>query len=56
MALADEWLRDVGVAVTPGLDFDPTEGHRFVRLSYSESPDDIEAAIKRLDSVIRGRV
>jgi aspartate/methionine/tyrosine aminotransferase len=51
--LADEWLEGVGVAVTPGVDFDPAEGHRFVRLSYSESPRDIEAAIRRLDSVIR---
>jgi aspartate/methionine/tyrosine aminotransferase len=51
--LADEWLERGGVAVTPGVDFDPDEGHRFVRLSYSESPRDIEAAIERLDRLIR---
>lgn len=50
--LADEWLEQVGVAVTPGVDFDPAEGHRFVRLSYSESPRDIADAIRRLSSVI----
>lgn len=51
--LADEWLEQVGVAVTPGVDFDPAEGHRFVRLSYSESPRDIEAAIHRLERLVR---
>lgn len=51
--LAERWLDDVGVAVTPGVDFDPAEGDRFVRLSYSESPDDIAAAIDRLDPIIR---
>lgn len=34
-------LHEAGVAITPGLDFDPQEGHRFVRLSYAGS----EAAI-----------
>lgn len=53
LELADRWLEEAGVAVTPGIDFDPAEGHRFVRLSYSESPDDIAAAIDRLDSLIR---
>lgn len=51
--LADRWLDEAGVAVTPGIDFDPTEGRRFVRLSYSESPDDIAAAVTRLDRIIR---
>ncbi|MFP5332814.1 MAG: aminotransferase class I/II-fold pyridoxal phosphate-dependent enzyme [Acidimicrobiia bacterium] len=51
--LADRWLDEAGVAVTPGIDFDPTEGHRFVRLSYSESLEDIAAAIERLDPLIR---
>lgn len=52
--LADRWLEEAGVAVTPGIDFDPEEGHRFVRLSYSESPEDIATAIDRLDPIVRG--
>ncbi len=50
--LADEWLEREGVAVTPGIDFDPTEGHRFVRLSYSESPADVAEAVRRLESLV----
>jgi aspartate/methionine/tyrosine aminotransferase len=50
--VADRWLDEAGVAVTPGIDFDPVEGDRFVRLSYSESPQDVAAAIARLDPLI----
>lgn len=51
--VADLWLDEAGVAVTPGIDFDPAEGHRFVRLSYSESTEDIASAIERLGPLIR---
>jgi aspartate/methionine/tyrosine aminotransferase len=50
--VADRWLDEAGVAVTPGIDFDPVEGDRFVRLSYSESPQDVAAGIARLDPLI----
>ncbi len=50
--VAASWLDEVGVAVTPGIDFDPDQGHRFVRISYSESPDDVLAAIDRLDRLL----
>jgi aspartate/methionine/tyrosine aminotransferase len=50
--VADRWLDEAGVAVTPGIDFDPVEGDRFVRVSYSESPEDVAAAIARLDPLI----
>ncbi len=46
--LCSEWLKELGVAVTPGVDFDPPRGDRFVRFSYSESPDDIAEAVARL--------
>jgi aspartate/methionine/tyrosine aminotransferase len=46
--LCRRWLDDVGVAVTPGVDFDRTAGHRFVRFSYSEATADIEEAMERL--------
>jgi aspartate/methionine/tyrosine aminotransferase len=32
-ALAQAMLRQIGVSVTPGIDFDPDRGRRFVRLS-----------------------
>lgn len=46
--LCATWLDELGVAVTPGVDFDPTRGHRFVRFSYSESPDDLAEAMRRI--------
>ena len=46
--LCRRWLDETGVAVTPGIDFDPTSGGRFVRFSYSESTADIAEAVRRL--------
>lgn len=34
-AFAKAMLRDIGVAVTPGIDFDPDRGRRYLRLSYA---------------------
>ncbi|WP_026181180.1 pyridoxal phosphate-dependent aminotransferase [Demetria terragena] len=46
------WCREVlngtGVAITPGVDFDPVEGHRFVRLSFAGGPEEVREAIDRL--------
>ncbi len=41
-------LNEAGVAATPGVDFDPTRGHRFVRFSFARSFDDMEEAVRRL--------
>ena len=41
-------LREAGVGITPGLDFDRGEGHRYVRLSYAGSEADILKAVARL--------
>ena len=46
--LCRQWLDDLGVAVTPGIDFDPVAGARFIRLSYSEAPDDLADAMNRI--------
>ena len=43
-------LHEAGLAITPGLDFDRTEGNRFVRLSYAGSEADIVEGVKRLKS------
>lgn len=42
-------LDETGVALTPGIDFDPGRGEHHLRISYSESPDDIAEAIERLE-------
>ncbi len=47
-ALSRRWLDEIGVAVTPGVDFDPIQGHRFVRLSFSEATADIDEAVARI--------
>ena len=41
-------LQEVGVAVSPGVDFDRTRGNRFVRFSYCGPEDDMRAAAERL--------
>lgn len=41
-------LHEAGCAITPGLDFDPVEGHRFVRLSYAGSEATILEGARRL--------
>ena len=41
-------VRDTGVAIAPGVDFDPVEGHRFIRLSFAVATPLIEQAIERL--------
>jgi len=54
-ALCRTWLDELGVAATPGIDFDPVAGHRYVRLSYSESTDDIAAATDRIADWVQTR-
>lgn len=41
-------LRDTGVATAPGVDFDPVEGHRFMRLSFAVSTPEVQEAIARM--------
>jgi aspartate/methionine/tyrosine aminotransferase len=42
-------LEDTGVACTAGVDFDPEEGQKFLRLSYAGSADDIRNACQRIN-------
>lgn len=41
-------LAEIGVAATPGTDFDPFEGHRMVRFSFAGSTADMAEAARRL--------
>lgn len=47
-AFAAEILDKAGVAVTPGLDFDPLRGHTTLRFSYARSTADIQEGLERL--------
>ncbi|SFP60415.1 pyridoxal phosphate-dependent aminotransferase [Tranquillimonas alkanivorans] len=48
LAFARRILDEAGVAVTPGLDFDPEQGHRYLRFSYARATDDIAEGLERL--------
>jgi aspartate/methionine/tyrosine aminotransferase len=41
-------LDEAGVAVTPGIDFDPVRGNGFVRLCYAGAPEDMCEAVERI--------
>lgn len=47
-ALCARWLDELGIAATPGIDFDPRDGHRFVRFSFAGSETDVAEAVARL--------
>ncbi|HBS49498.1 MAG TPA: 1-aminocyclopropane-1-carboxylate deaminase [Rhodobacteraceae bacterium] len=47
-AFAAEILETAGVAVTPGLDFDPVRGGGTLRFSYARASADIEEGLARL--------
>ncbi|MEM9130808.1 MAG: aminotransferase class I/II-fold pyridoxal phosphate-dependent enzyme [Actinomycetota bacterium] len=46
--LCRRWLDELGIAATPGIDFDTARGHRFVRFSYAGAPDDLAEAMDLL--------
>ena len=42
-------LVDTGVATTPGMDFDPINGHKYMRLSYPQDTQQVETALGRIE-------
>jgi aspartate/methionine/tyrosine aminotransferase len=46
--LCRRWLEEIGVTTGPGIDFDLSRGHQFVRFSYSGHADDIAEGCRRL--------
>ena len=49
MAFAREMLSAIDVAATPGLDFDPVEGHRAMRFSYAGTMAEMVEALDRIE-------
>jgi aspartate/methionine/tyrosine aminotransferase len=49
MAFCMKLLVETGVATAPGIDFDPVDGHRFMRFSFAVSTDRIEEALRRIE-------
>lgn len=54
-AFAAEILERAGVAVTPGLDFDPVRGARTLRFSYARSTADIREGLRRIHEFMTAR-
>jgi aspartate/methionine/tyrosine aminotransferase len=48
LAFCTRLLEDTGVATAPGIDFDPVDGHRFMRFSFAVSTPLVEEAIARM--------
>ena len=48
MQLCKQLLEDTGVAAAPGIDFDPAQGHRFMRISFAVSTGLVTEAIARM--------
>ncbi len=48
LAFCTRMLEDTGVALAPGVDFDPVDGHRFIRFSFAPATAQIEEALRRL--------
>jgi aspartate/methionine/tyrosine aminotransferase len=46
---AERMLREAGVATTPGLDFDPVRGNRYLRMSFAGPTAEIEEAVDSLE-------
>ena len=44
-------LNKYGIVLTPGIDFDPYEGHKFVRFCYSYPKKSVVEGIKKLNTI-----
>ncbi|MBT1154256.1 aminotransferase class I/II-fold pyridoxal phosphate-dependent enzyme [Aminobacter anthyllidis] len=53
MEFASRMLAEAHVAATPGRDFDPLAGHRYIRFSYAGSHDEMIEAMDRLERWLR---
>jgi len=53
VAFCRRLLEETGVAATPGMDFDPTEGSHYLRLCFAGSEEDCRQAVSRLATWLR---
>ena len=47
-------LREIGVAITPGIDFDPEHGRDYVRFCYAGPESEMREAARRIKSWLKG--
>ncbi|WP_425550003.1 pyridoxal phosphate-dependent aminotransferase [Actinomycetospora chlora] len=48
LAFGRRILDETGVAVAPGVDFDPVDGHTWIRLSFAGATEDVQEGLDRL--------
>jgi aspartate/methionine/tyrosine aminotransferase len=48
-------LEEAGVAATPGVDFDPIHGRKFLRLCYAGARDEMREAVERIGNWLKGQ-
>jgi aspartate/methionine/tyrosine aminotransferase len=48
MAFSLRMLEEIGVTTSAGIDFDPVDGHRFIRISFAVATPLVEEAIARM--------
>jgi aspartate/methionine/tyrosine aminotransferase len=46
-------LNEAGVAATPGIDFDPVNGHNFLRFCYAGSAQEMHEAVERMGNWLK---
>ena len=54
-ALSAQWLDELGVAVTGGVDFDPARGRHYMRFSFAGATHEMREATARLEQWARTR-
>lgn len=52
LAFCEKLLHEAGVAATPGIDFDRSEGQGYVRFSYAGKRETIEMALERMGKFV----
>lgn len=55
LGFCKQLLLDTGVATAPGIDFDPVDGHHYIRLSFAVTTEETEDAIRRLETWFAAR-
>ncbi|HMJ43107.1 MAG TPA: aminotransferase class I/II-fold pyridoxal phosphate-dependent enzyme [Pseudolabrys sp.] len=50
---AKRMLNEAGVAATPGIDFDPINGHNFLRFCYAGSAAEMHEAVERMGNWLK---
>ena len=48
LAVCKRRVREAGVAIAPGVDFDPVEGRHFIRISFAVSTPLVEEGLRRM--------